>query len=366
MRSIEEIKELANITYDPSEQINFKNSTSFSIEEFEKKFKCIVLLQGTEFKEKVLYDCEYPICAIYPPKCFYDSINNTEKEEITKYIDSLSDAELDINFSKNYCHKAFYYNGILIAGINFDKRVIFTSDFIHYGRSKPKFTKFIIKLINMLHGDFYMFADSIINKIITNLIPYELEKIHIHVTKLDKNEIKKELLKYKTQFYEELKQLYEQKINMLERKLENERNKTLQKLIPLLKTIVDNGWVISKKGFVYKEKIIPKKIKYGDSIIELPKDKNPFYINNLTIPFEEIVYGAECSSAFHPNVDTHKSVCIGTLEGKNLQKVLENVVDALKTINLNSSFSNEAEQKALELYKKVKDENRKKEKIWST
>ena len=130
------------------------------------------------------------------------------------------------------------------------------------------------------------------------------------------------------------------------------------------KSVYQNGWKPSKRmtGYLeYRKVINVNRIKYKDKVYDIPDnfDTSKIKINTLYIPIKPVVVQAFANrkGTFHPNVNYSSleygkfcNVCIGSLKGKDLSTVAENLPKILETVNLDSAYDNYATDEMIHLY----------------
>ena len=124
------------------------------------------------------------------------------------------------------------------------------------------------------------------------------------------------------------------------------------------------GWIVKGDRIVYTKTIYAKKIKYDNTIVEIPEGyETQFYCINLYILFEDIksdltVSKALVEDSYHPNISREeKIVCLGDLENKPLLIVLDKLPALLEVVNLDSCYEDDPQIDAEDLFINADKEN---------
>jgi ubiquitin-protein ligase len=106
--------------------------------------------------------------------------------------------------------------------------------------------------------------------------------------------------------------------------------------------ILRDGWTVDGGYLVLRKRIVPTHVKKQDKVYALKPD-HPFFVQDIKVPIQYRVTSAKCNDAYHPNVSSlGKGICLGSLEGKDLETVVTYIVQELLTINLDSAYPNDA------------------------
>lgn len=151
----------------------------------------------------------------------------------------------------------------------------------------------------------------------------------------------------------------EGEVRRLQDEYESEKKRLREEMSSLLVQSLQKGlelggrWKIEGGKAVYREKIVPRRLKKLGAIKELSTD-NPFFVKGLSVDLSS--GKAFCKDAFHPNVSSDQNVCEGDLQGREIFQILENLPGLLETINLDSHYDNEASDEAERIYEQLASE----------
>jgi len=230
---------------------------------------------------------------------------------------------------------------------------IHLTDFYHNKNPFPiDFVKFIKKYS-------VSFEDIITNqflKTIKNISAYKIKEIKIEFDREAyerkvAEEMKKELTRLmdtQRKFVKNLKEYYSMEIESMRRKIqEGEKRGFIEGLKTGMKFKKD--WKIEGDWLKYTKRIYVKRVKAYGRIYKINEKR--YYISGLKVFIAPEIYNdhVRCSRAYHPNCNAHGNVCIGDLEGKPINEVIEKLPKVLETCNLDSAYDNEATAKLREV-----------------
>jgi len=129
-----------------------------------------------------------------------------------------------------------------------------------------------------------------------------------------------------------------------------------------LKSLRD-GWVLNNDStssdfgrICFSGKIYCQRMKYKKEWIYADKYKidgiNPYFIKDLSVQIRDTITASSIKiskDSNHPNVH-NGAICIGTLNGMPLDYIMENLIDTLKTGNLDSPLDRTIHDKLLPLF----------------
>ncbi|HQD37272.1 MAG TPA: hypothetical protein PKV92_09285, partial [Thermodesulfovibrio thiophilus] len=196
-----------------------------------------------------------------------------------------------------------------------------------------------------------------------------IEKIVIK-TKVDINAYKQKVEKELLEKLDDVKTLYETKINILKKQHEVEIENIKKAQVDFVAKGIEIGYLCANTEWEFKEgclwynkPITCKYIKKQGRIVEIPEARRSnFFAKELRIKLKEItgdlsVVRMYANNSYHPNIYYSGSgeVCMGDLEGKHILEVLKEVPKMLETINLDSAFTCNATKEADDIFKAVDD-----------
>lgn len=349
------------MTHHEAEIARFEKSVGMSIEDFQKKYNVEVFLQGDTVDYSALEKGKrYMFCFCKYSNFPYNKIQNGIKIKIPSII--LYDAENDRNFDASSMPILFEDKyGAIFAGIDVNGH-IHTSDFYH--NEKPINIDWLMSYIS----DVSLNSVEIVKEILT--VPIErIEKVIVK-TKVDVKEYKQKVKKELLEKLEDIRALYETKINILKKQHEAEIENVKKAQIDFVMKGIEIGYLCANTEWEFKDgclwynrPITCKYIKKQGRIIEIPETRRSnFYTKALKIKLKEItedltVVKMYAVNAYHPNINYSGSgeLCMGDLENKHIIEVLKEVPEMLETINLDSAYTCNATTDAEDMFRVLDD-----------
>lgn len=134
---------------------------------------------------------------------------------------------------------------------------------------------------------------------------------------------------------------HKRQVDQLKKRIDDTKTETFIATIGTLQRMLNSGWDIEENKIVYNQRIYVNQIKNDGNIYEIVDSGNNrrrFYVEGLMIPIQPRPDRVYAKKAYHPNVGDERNVCMGSLSGKKLDKILVEVVDMLKMANLDNPF----------------------------
>lgn len=141
----------------------------------------------------------------------------------------------------------------------------------------------------------------------------------------------------------------EDRVKQLEQELNHAKQRYLQEGIKLALSELQ-GWRIDGNYAVYSKTIYVSRIRRNGRLYSLPESlARRFYVKGLKVAIATEIAEAHCDKAYHCNCNDGK-VCIGSLSGQDFITVLKKLPETLRTMNLDSAYSNDAKDEAEEIF----------------
>lgn len=269
----------------------------------------------------------------------------------------LSNYERNIKLPKELDGARFYTIGEYCFAAVVEGKVYFC-DFIH--NEDPIYAPFFFSVLEqegfVERGFFDKAVMSEVGRVIrryANAPFYKIKYIElvddkremVNKLKSSANNIRKILSEHYAKQSEIMRKTFDARFEKLKEKGEREKTMLLVEAIRNKSLLAD--FEISEKGneIILRKRIKAECYKKRDTVYELPSDMlGKFYVENIRIKIEPVIYNRHVNAekAYHPNVSSSGSCCIGDLEGKSLFEVIKGLEGIFKMCNLDSAFSNHA------------------------